>query len=270
MNGPTVNATFIYDGLGRREKKTINSNVTEFLYDGLNPVQETDGSTILANILPGLGIDEFLTRTDTVAGVTSAFLTDGLRSTVALTASAGTVEAEYTYDPFGKTTATGVSSSNSFQYTGRENDGSGLYYYRMRYYSPELQRFVSEDPYLHPIYGKCPAVGLTPAIVNLVSIALDNPQNLSTYGYVGNNPLRYIDPFGLERCDPLSSSCGPSPDACSQYPLDSALRYICENTPDSPWNNCVRKCLRDAYLDCSTLRCIAGDHLVCWVVCLRS
>ena len=188
---------------------------------------------------------------------------------MALTDPTGAVQTEYTYEPFGKTTATGASSSNPFQYTGRENDGTGLYYHRMRYYSPQLQRFVSEDPYLHPTYGKCPAAGLTPAIVNLVSIALDNPQNLSTYGYVGNNPLRFIDPFGLDKCDPFSSSCGPSPDACSQYPPGSALRYICENTPDSPWNNCVRKCLRDAYLDCSTLRCIVGDHTVCWTVCLK-
>ncbi|MGH7798559.1 MAG: RHS repeat-associated core domain-containing protein [Candidatus Binatia bacterium] len=114
---------------------------------------------------------------------------------MALTDPAGAVQTEYTYEPFGKTAATGVSSSNPFQYTGRENDGTGLYYHRMRYYSPQLQRFVSEDPYLHPTYGKCPAAGITPAIVNLVSIALDNPQNLSTYGYVGNNPLRYMPPM---------------------------------------------------------------------------
>ena len=82
ISGPGVSATFVYDGLRRREKKTVNSNVTEFLYDGLNPVQETSGPTVLANILPGLGIDEFLTRTDVVAGVTSNFLTDALGSTM--------------------------------------------------------------------------------------------------------------------------------------------------------------------------------------------
>jgi YD repeat-containing protein len=78
VSGPGVSASFVYDGLGRREAKTINSNLTEFLYDGLNPVQENSGATILANILPGLGIDEFLTRTDVVAAVPSNFLMDGL------------------------------------------------------------------------------------------------------------------------------------------------------------------------------------------------
>ena len=87
ISGPGMSASFVYDGLGRREKKTINGNLTEFLYDGLNPVQETSGATILANILPGLGIDEFLTRTDVVAGVSSYFLTDALGSHAGLRAA---------------------------------------------------------------------------------------------------------------------------------------------------------------------------------------
>jgi RHS repeat-associated protein len=38
------------------------------------------------------------------------------------------------------------ANSNGFQYTGRENEGNGLYFYRVRYYSPVLGRFVNEDP----------------------------------------------------------------------------------------------------------------------------
>jgi len=146
ISGPSVNASFVYDGAGRREKKTINGNLIEFLYDGLNPVQETSGVTVLANILPGLGIDEFLTRTDVVAGVTSNFLADALGSPVAVTDITGAVQTEYTYESFGRTTATGAANTSSFQYTGRENDGTGLYYSRARYYHPELQRFLAEDP----------------------------------------------------------------------------------------------------------------------------
>jgi RHS repeat-associated protein len=162
----------MYDGIGRRGKKTINGSLTEFLYDGLNPVQETSGAAILANILPGVGIDEFLTRTDVVAGVTSNFLTGTLGSPIAVTDNTGAVQTEYTYESFGRTTATGASNSSSYQYTGRENDGTGLHYYRARYYHPALQRFISEDP-----------IEFAGGDTNL-------------YAYVGGNPVNYADPTG--------------------------------------------------------------------------
>jgi RHS repeat-associated protein len=145
------------------------------LFDGVNPVQETSGSTVLANILTGLGIDDFLIRFDITAGTTSHFLLDASGSAVALSDSAGAVQTEYTYDPFGRTSITGISNTNSFQFTRRENDGTGLYYYRARYYHPELQRFISEDP-----------IGFGGGDANL-------------YAYVRNNPTNFVDPSGYDR-----------------------------------------------------------------------
>jgi YD repeat-containing protein len=136
ISGPGVSASFVYDGAGRREKKTISGNLTEFLYDGLNSVQETSGANVLANILPGLGIDEIFSRTDVGSGTTSTFLSDALGSAIGLTDAAATVQTEYAYEPFGKTTLSGSSNSSSYQYTGRENDEIGLYYYRNRYFHP--------------------------------------------------------------------------------------------------------------------------------------
>ena len=185
MSGPGMSATFIYDGLGRREKKTINGSVTEFLYDRLNPVQETSGATILANVLPGLSIDEFLTRTDVVAGVTGYFLTDALGSPVAVTDNAGAVQTEYTYEPFGKTTFSGTSNSSSYQYTGRENDGTGLFYYRNRFYHPQLQRFISEDPFKY------------------------HSGDVNLYAYVHNGPVSHADPYGLIEIPCVHYPCSP-------------------------------------------------------------
>ena len=109
------------------------------------------------------------------AGTTDTLLADALGSAVALADNGGTVQTEYTYEPFGGTTATGLSSTNPFQYTGRENDGTGLYYYRARYYHPGLQRFIREDP-----------IEFLGGDINL-------------YAYVGNNPIGYLDPLGLEK-----------------------------------------------------------------------
>jgi RHS repeat-associated protein len=52
----------------------------------------------------------------------------------------------YTYQPFGATTAAGSANTNSYQFNGRENDATGLYFYRARYYSPTFQRFIAQDP----------------------------------------------------------------------------------------------------------------------------
>jgi RHS repeat-associated protein len=178
-----VGASFQYDGLGRRRAKTVSGASTGFLYDGLNAVQELTSGSPSANILPGLGIDEWLTRTDGAGA--RHFLTDALGSTVALTDGSGTVQTEYTYEPFGKATVTGASSANGLQFTGRENDGTGLFSYRARYVHPELHRFTAEDP-----------IGFAGGEENL-------------HAYVGNRPTTFLDPLGLI-ITPAPPGCQPA------------------------------------------------------------
>ncbi|MHB8388942.1 MAG: RHS repeat-associated core domain-containing protein [Acidobacteriaceae bacterium] len=173
-------ASFTYDALGRRESATIDGTTTGYLYDGLNPVQE-QGATTTTNLLTGPSLDEYFERSD--GTTTRYFLTDAQNSTVALTDPSGNVVKHYTYDPYGTTTATGETSTNPFQYTGRENDATGLYYNRARYYSPTTGRFVSSDP-----------IGLA--------------GGLNTYSYTDDNPLRYIDPLGLVQWTGTYSSIG--------------------------------------------------------------
>jgi RHS repeat-associated protein len=166
-------ATFQYDPLGRRTKKVTNGTTRRFHYDGVNPVQELDGAgNILANLLTGLGIDEYFTRSGSPG--TWTLLGDALNSTLALADATGTVQTTYTYEPFGTSSVNGQSNTNSYQYTGRENDGTGLDYFRARYYSPSHQRFISED-----------LIGFAGGDLNL-------------YAYVFNNPLSWIDPSGLD------------------------------------------------------------------------
>jgi RHS repeat-associated protein len=166
--------TFVYDPFGRRVSKTILGSTINFFYDGENPVQELSGATPTANLLSGT-IDEYFTRTDS-AGIRS-FLRDAVGSALALTDSTGSVQTQYAYDAFGGTTSSGQASTNTFQYTDRENDNIGIYYYRARYYSPGFGRFISEDP-----------VGFF--------------GGLDFYAYVGDNPSNAADPLGLckEKC----------------------------------------------------------------------
>jgi len=166
-----ASANFTYDGFGRRRAKTVSGTTTGFLYDDLNAVQELTGGSPLANIVSGLDLDEWFIRTDNAGA--RLFLADALGSTVALTDGSGTVQTEYTYEPFGKAAIGGSTTANTFSYTGREVDGTGLYYYRTRYLDPTLQRFIGED-----------------------LLGFDG-EDTNLYAYVGNAPADWYDPLGL-------------------------------------------------------------------------
>jgi RHS repeat-associated protein len=168
--GPTTSAQFAYDSHGRRAQKTLAGVTTQFHYDGLDVIREL-GGTGEASYLRTLTIDEALVRT--ASGDPAYVLADGLGSTVALADSTGATPTTYTYAPFGETSTSGVASPNPFRFTGREEDGSGLYYYRARYYDPIRSRFFSEDP-----------LGLATG-------------EWTPYVYTGNRPTRFGDALGL-------------------------------------------------------------------------
>jgi RHS repeat-associated protein len=166
ING-AVTASFQYDSAGRRIGKTVGGVSTSYLYDGANATQTQSGSTT-TSLLNGLGIDELYA---TLSGTQqSHVLADALGSTMALTNAAQAITGTYGYDAYGNTTTSGVITS--WQYTGRENDGTGLYYYRARYYSPKLGRFIGEDP-----------LGWASGQTN-------------GYRYAGSNPISIADPSG--------------------------------------------------------------------------
>ena len=200
LSGP-VNGSFAYDGFGRRRAKTIGGTTTQFLYDGLNPCRNCRRDPT-ANLLTGIGTDETYTRTD--AAGTRAYLTDLLRSSVALADGSATIQTEYTYQPFGETSRNGAATDNSLAYTGREDDGTGLYYLRARYYHPATQRFLIEDP--------------------LRYVA----ESANLYSYVGNSPAQWNDPTGLAFLPmgfgtPCNRQSGKSPSLWQQIICSAAV-----------------------------------------------
>ena len=92
----------------------------------------------------------------------------------------GTVEEVNHYYPFGGTFA-GTNSIQPYKYNGKELDarkGLNWYDYGARHYDAALGRFTTVDPLAEKYYG------------------------MSLYEYVGNNPVRYIDPTGMIWEDP--------------------------------------------------------------------
>ena len=124
-----------------------------------------------ANLISG-GIDEIFTRADSTGSFTP--LKDALGSTIALVDASGKVWLRSMPTIRSATPQlSGATNSNAFQYTGRENEGNGLYFYRARYYSPLLGRFINEDP-----------LGFAGSGSNFYAYVFDSPTNLT-------------DPFGL-------------------------------------------------------------------------
>jgi len=269
MSGGT-SASFAYDGVERRRVKTINGSTTEFLYDGPNFVQELSaGGVPTANLVTGLKIDETFTRTD--ANGMTTLLTGSLGSTVSLADAAGSTQTTYTFEPFGATTATGQSSSNATQYTGREYDLTVLYYYRARYYAPNVGRFISEDP-----------------------IGFAGGTNL--YAYVSDNPITFIDSLGLCGAPP-DAPCAPpipyhgdfppghipwntpyGPDVERAYngarggPFNQDLADVSRRFGNNPWSNCVRGCLLSAWDRCKKeyIPNFYAAHAACYAICTGS
>ena len=148
--------------------RTVDGVLTSFLYDGANIVQETQAESVNP-VLTGLRIDERFARNE--GSTRRYFLVDALGSTIALADSSAALVARYKYDPYGNVAMSG-SSTNPYQFAGRENDGNGPYYYRARYYIPGMARFASEDP------------------MGLVARA-------NGYAYVQGSPMSYTNPYGL-------------------------------------------------------------------------
>jgi RHS repeat-associated protein len=99
-----------------------------------------------------------------------------IRMTVA---SSGTVDSYFDYYPFGQLMdgRTSVASADSrYKYTGKERDAeSGYDCFGARYYDARIGRFLSVDHHL------------------------SSYPSLSPYCYVGNNPIGFVDPTGMDR-----------------------------------------------------------------------
>ena len=184
-----------YDALGRRVRKTVKFASTGaviedryFIYDGWNVIEETIApatgpvetaeavwGTDLSGTAQGAGGVGGLLLRETTANGASYYHYDGNGNVTALTSGAGTVQAAYTYGPFGETLrAVGpLAQANPWRFSTKyQDDETGLLYYGYRFYNPTDGRWPSRDP-------------------------IEEDGGLNLYGFVGNAPLGRIDVLGL-------------------------------------------------------------------------
>jgi RHS repeat-associated protein len=108
------------------------------------------------------------------------FLFDGNGSVVAATDSSGTVDASFTYDPYGSlTNSTGSTGYEPIRFDGgyddSANSGEQLLKFGERYYDPTTARWTTQDPISQPL----------------------NQHGWNQYEYAGDNPINSVDPSGM-------------------------------------------------------------------------
>jgi RHS repeat-associated protein len=184
-NTTTPNATYFYDGDGRRVKKIVK------VQSGQQTVDET---TLFVYDGGGALVAEYTQNAPANTNPQTVYLTaDTLGSPRINTNEKGQVVARHDYLPFGEEINAGVGGRTTNQsypqplaemadgvrnkFTSKERDyETNLDYFNARYYSSIQGRFTGVD---------------------LAGPDLANPQTLNKYQYCLNNPLRHIDRNGL-------------------------------------------------------------------------
>lgn len=206
--GSCVNSViFTYDGAGKRIQSVEDGIVTKYLYDGMSVVVERDATdTTIATYNRGIsyggGIGGIISKTDAF-GQNSYYHYDGIGTVAGLTDSAGNLNHSYTYDAFGNQLSSEGATENNCQFQTKEVSGkSGLVYFGARYYDPRTGRWISKDPLTWGPDDPRMFLNKSDPIYELkkeyiLYEGLLKPQNLNRYVYCNNDPVNWIDPWGL-------------------------------------------------------------------------
>ncbi|MBB6522824.1 RHS repeat-associated core domain-containing protein [Pseudoteredinibacter isoporae] len=173
-NNSGTSASYHYNYRGQRVKKTVNGVTRYFIYDkNGNVIAEANAS---GNVVRQYVYLNGRRLAQLENGSTYFIHTDHQDNSVALTDGSANVVWKGKRDPFGEVDVTTQTITHNLRLPGQYYDlESGLHYNYFRDYDPSLGRYIQSDP-----------IGLSGGI--------------NTYGYVGQNPLRFVDPDGRIAC----------------------------------------------------------------------
>ena len=174
-----TNATFIYDGDGKRVKSAITTNIATTTTYFVGSIYEVTGSSVTKYYYAGS--QRIAMRKD---GTLSFLLGDHLGSTSLVTDATGNSPIETRYKAWGEAryTTPNVTFPTNYTYTGQYSYAGdfGLMFYNAPWYDPYLNHFTQPDT-------------LVPNPTNSV--------DWNRYAYAQYNPVKYSDPTGHMAAD---------------------------------------------------------------------
>ena len=192
IRGDNAVISFTYDALGRRLTKQYKNTITKFVWDGNEILHEykehaITGQKLSDSTVGDNGVITWIFDADTFAPAAKirgtkhySIITDHIGTPTQMYQADGSLCWEARLDSYGKVNMQrGDAGSCPFRYQGQYEDiETGLYYNRLRYYSPDDGVYISQDP-------------------------LETVGGLQLYSYVAN-PNLWVDIFGLY---PVYASC---------------------------------------------------------------
>jgi RHS repeat-associated protein len=210
----TASACYIYDAEGRRAGKTLGASTVYYLYDlGGNEVAEVSSAGVWNRGEVYAGSRHLATYSGGASGVTYFATADWLGTERMRTGMSGPTVETCTSQPFGDAqTCTGTEVS-PMHFTGQHFDSeSFLSHMDFRSMSPAQGRWTSMDP------------------ARMAAASPANPQSWNLYAYVLNNPVRLVDPSGLNPQGQNGGGTGGSAPPCN----DPNSLVFCGSPPSPP------------------------------------